>query len=1161
MWRSSRLIVALAPLCALSSAGPVGDAVAADGTVSLLSRQSAVIAEANAMASGGGTCEEPHTPSIDQKSDSSSGPGPYVKAFSVSDQESVSTCGGASASANGSVSADHDVETEDGGLTISAAMAGSVHVDKDAPPVEDAFNFVVSEARMNLSAELRLSFLVNDGPVTLICDASGSGDDQNGPFDPVGSDVEVVVDGQEYGFGHRELVLDPGNHEINLSGFGYGAAADAGGGHFQGDASVSLQSQCSIGPQVAVAITSGPSGAVASKSAKFEFVALDTSPPPGRFECRLDSATFTPCTSPLSLSGLAEGQRRFEVRYHPDGDAAGAAASRSWTVDTIAPVAAFDAAPAGDGNPVEATIEFHADEPATFLCSLDGADPSGCASPTRLVGLSDGPHSFTVLPRDQAGNEGDTIAASWSVSGMSIGSPAAAATTVPPVAVCAPPRTTSMAHVGPFVLVAREDPSACFTERTIGGHRTYVSAGPVTWNGLLIRPEGGATITLHQEAVEAVVATTGPAKIDLGAAGTWRLPSKLTFGSAIAATATQTFALFDELQKDVDAAAFDVAGLPLTVSPTLKMTEQGGGKTEIGLKLGLPTRVLATHDFFGLGKPDETKGLSAEFTATASNENGFSFTGKASVDEAWLLGLLKLEDVSFGFDSEGPSFEGGAAISFGPPVKAGKSKKLGLALAVGPGGFLGKLRKASINTSNINAPIGATPFFFQEIGATGEGDDGGVKFSGTVGVSGGPTLPLVGEALGLKGTVTLELPKTGPWSVEGKGEAEIVEVPVAETSLKYINGKQVELKGKLDLSIAGTGLLAEIRDAWFTKTDFNVGASGTVSLFGNAGTAEAVVSKSGYAVCIGEGESRIGFGKRWGQSADVFGDLCDLGPFSSAAASAAQASDAGTIVVPPNRSLFAVQASGAGGAPMVAMSGPGGFSISSPLSSDPVRTKSATLYQDPARSTTTIIMRKPVAGTYRLVPLVGVPTSPGPFRVSTAENRPPIRIHARVSGKGAKRTLGWSLRTIPGQRVTFVERGPVAAQVITTTSKAQGRVRFTPNPTAGAARRTIEARVVQSDLPRDTFPVARFRFSTKLRRVRGVKRVGARLRWLGQRGATSYTIVLESANGSVTTQTTAKPRLTIPRALRRGRLRVTIYPLDGFQRSGPALAVKLKRGR
>ena len=47
---------------------------------------------------------------------------------------------------------------------------------------------------------------------------------------------------------------------------------------------------------------------------------------PGRFECRVDVADFSPCRSPRAYTGLAKGAHSFEVRVStPDGRV-----SRSW---------------------------------------------------------------------------------------------------------------------------------------------------------------------------------------------------------------------------------------------------------------------------------------------------------------------------------------------------------------------------------------------------------------------------------------------------------------------------------------------------------------------------------------------------------------------------------------------------------------------------------------------------------------------------------------------------------------------------------------------------------------------------------------------------------------------------------------------------------------
>jgi hypothetical protein len=54
----------------------------------------------------------------------------------------------------------------------------------------------------------------------------------------------------------------------------------------------------------------------------------------GRFECRLDSASFSPCRSPHAYAGLAKGVHAFEVRLAmPDGQITGAALHR-WTIQS-----------------------------------------------------------------------------------------------------------------------------------------------------------------------------------------------------------------------------------------------------------------------------------------------------------------------------------------------------------------------------------------------------------------------------------------------------------------------------------------------------------------------------------------------------------------------------------------------------------------------------------------------------------------------------------------------------------------------------------------------------------------------------------------------------------------------------------------------------------
>src|SRR5207248_205034 len=81
-------------------------------------------------------------------------------------------------------------------------------------------------------------------------------------------------------------------------------------------------------------ITAGPSGTVTSDSATFSFTATEAG---SSFQCRLDGAAFSQCTSPTSYSGLAGGSHTFDVRaIDPAGNVDPTPATRTWTVAVTA---------------------------------------------------------------------------------------------------------------------------------------------------------------------------------------------------------------------------------------------------------------------------------------------------------------------------------------------------------------------------------------------------------------------------------------------------------------------------------------------------------------------------------------------------------------------------------------------------------------------------------------------------------------------------------------------------------------------------------------------------------------------------------------------------------------------------------------------------------
>jgi hypothetical protein len=220
------------------------------------------------------------------------------------------------------------------------------------------------------------------------------------------------------------------------------------------------------------AITSHPSALSNSASASF---ALSTTQGTA-FECSLDGAAFSGCTSPAAYSGLADGSHTFQARaVDPSGNADPSPASFTWTIDATAPDTTIGPSePAALTIATGATFDFASTEsPATFQCSLDGAAFTACSTPKTYSGLGDGSHTFQVRSTDAAANTDASPASyTWTVD------------TTPPSTSIGPtvPAANTSSTTATFDLVSNEAGST-FECRLDGG--LYASCTtPVTYGGV-----------------------------------------------------------------------------------------------------------------------------------------------------------------------------------------------------------------------------------------------------------------------------------------------------------------------------------------------------------------------------------------------------------------------------------------------------------------------------------------------------------------------------------------------------------------------------------------------------------------------------------------------------------------------------------------------------
>ena len=85
--------------------------------------------------------------------------------------------------------------------------------------------------------------------------------------------------------------------------------------------------------------------------------------------------------------------------------------------DRTRPSTFIDSGPSGTVTETSATFSFSANEPATFLCRLDGAAFAPCTSPTSYANLTTASHSFEVAATDASFNvDASPAARTWTVS-------------------------------------------------------------------------------------------------------------------------------------------------------------------------------------------------------------------------------------------------------------------------------------------------------------------------------------------------------------------------------------------------------------------------------------------------------------------------------------------------------------------------------------------------------------------------------------------------------------------------------------------------------------------------------------------------------------------------------------------------------------------------
>lgn len=152
-------------------------------------------------------------------------------------------------------------------------------------------------------------------------------------------------------------------------------------------------------------ITSGPSQLSNTTSATLAFA--DSEIGVG-FRCSIDGGSAIACTSPRTYSGLTQGPHSFSVSAVDAAGNVSPAATRAWSVDSVAPPAPVlttrPSNPTSNATNVFAWTDSEVG--VEFQCSLENGAWTACATPYTWVidTTNNQQHQFAVRALDGAGN-------------------------------------------------------------------------------------------------------------------------------------------------------------------------------------------------------------------------------------------------------------------------------------------------------------------------------------------------------------------------------------------------------------------------------------------------------------------------------------------------------------------------------------------------------------------------------------------------------------------------------------------------------------------------------------------------------------------------------------------------------------------------------------
>jgi hypothetical protein len=263
-----------------------------------------------------------------------------------------------------------------------------------------------------------------------------------------------------------------------------------------------------------------------------------------------------------------------------------------------------------------------------------------------------------------------------------------------------------------------------------------------------------------------------------------------------------------------------------------------------------------------------------------------------------------------------------------------------------------------------------------------------------------------------------------------------------------------------------------------------------------------------------------------------------------------------TFNVQKDKRALALSFEGAGAAPRVRLRSPSGkvYDFTKAVAK-PVKLADAFGQIVPSEDRTFVILAHPQAGSWTVSTLDRSPTV---NRIRMAHVLAKPRVTGRVSGKGASRTLAYSVHPLKGQVVRFMEEARGSTKEIGhVKGGGHGKIHFLTGEATGT-KRTIVAEVFQDRLPRTRLVIAHFTApNPKIGRPGNVRvhrgRGKAVVTWRRARLAKAYDVGVTDTNGGQFAYYVAggRTRLVIRHVAKSVGLHVIVVGISASGRHGP----------